>query len=180
MRTCCGCLDTAKGTVLTAVACIAACATTFAFIVTGLFYWESVSYMLHEHYNSTGIPEDIADVSVLILWWGNIFTLIFMIIYVILCVLMVMGVKKEQYKHMIPWISLTTMLIPFVIISFIIQLVFGIIGGSRMGILIPVFLVLIWCIIWTYGYFCSVSHYRMLKGDIHRPVTTLFKRDNSR
>lgn len=101
------------------------------------------------------------SVLFIVLWWGNIFTIIFMVIYCILCGLMVMGVKKEQYKHMIPWISVSTMLIPFVFISFLFQLIMGIIAGGQGGILIPAILILVWCVIWAYGFCCAVSHYRV-------------------
>jgi len=177
MRSCCLCLDTGKGTILTAVACIAASVVTFVLILLGLIYWDTFSEEVRKAYNETGVFSDDEVGTILsVVWWGNIFSLIVAIIYIILCCFLILGVARETYKHMIPWISASSMLIPFFLISFIIQLIFGLVRGPVLPVLVPAILVIVWCIFWGYGFFCAVSHYRMLKGDIHRPVATIFKR----
>ncbi|XP_021954702.1 uncharacterized protein LOC110851291 [Folsomia candida] len=178
MRKCCFCLDTRNGTILTAVACIAASLFTFAFIILGLVYWDQFSLRVHKAYQEIGLAEDTIDTCIKILWWGNIFTLLTIILYIILSIMLIIGASREEFKHMIPWISASFLLLPFVTFSFLLQLIFGIIGGGVSAVLVPAIVVLIWCVFWWYGFFCVVSHYRMLKGDIHRPVATLFRRDD--
>jgi len=177
MHTCCCCLDTGKGTILISIASIAATILTFGFLLFGLICWDRFSLAVIDSYHRIGIVDDDTIEFILrIVWWGNIFTLILCVIYVILCILMIVGVNREQFKHMIPWISFTSMVLPFFTTCFIIQLIFGIIGGPELAVLVPAIIVLVWCGFWAYGFFCAVPHYRMLKGDIHRPVATIFKR----
>lgn len=97
----------------------------------------------------------------LVLWWGNFFTFIFTVIYLIFCVLTIIGVQKRQHNYIIPWISVTTMVIPFVLMSFLFQLLIGVISSEKGGIPIPTIVVLILCCTWAYGFCCVVSHYRV-------------------
>jgi len=175
MSRCCLCLDTKKGTVLTAVACIAAAVFTFIFIVLGLVYWDLLEQRIHRSYEKIGLDPELIETCIAILYYCNIFTLIVIALYVFLSVLLIVGAQREEFKHMIPWISATFLLLPFVTFSFIIQLIMGLVGGE-WPVIIPAIVVLVWCCFWWYGFFCAVSHYRMLKGDIHRPVATIFKR----
>ncbi|CAG7732031.1 unnamed protein product [Allacma fusca] len=176
MHTCCFCLNTARGSIAAAISSIAAGLTTFIFIILGLVYWDEFSEAVRKSYHEKiNFSKDSVDFILKVIWWGNIFTLIVILLYVFLCILMIIGVKTEQYKHMIPWITSTCLIIPFFSISFIIQLIFGIVGIS-WAVIVPALVVLLWCAFWLYGLFCAISHYRVLKGDIHRPVSTLWKR----
>ena len=68
---------------------------------------------------------------------------------------------QEEFKHMIPWISATFLLLPFISVCFVLQFIFGLIGGGVWAVIAPAVAVLIWCCFWWYGFFCAVSHYRV-------------------
>lgn len=114
----------------------------------------------------------------LVLWWINIFTFVFIAIYFVLCTLMIIGVRKRQHNCIIPWISATAMAIPFILMSFLFEILMGVISSDKGGILIPAIIVLILCCTWAYGFCCVVSHYRVRKIILSFPKSIKIIEDN--